>query len=141
MAGANREEIFDVSAEQFYNALLDYENYAEILGEVDEIDILEFSEEGAKIQYSVNVVKKFSYTLKMTHERPNLVAWELDSGSLFKKNSGRWEIEDLGDNKCKVVYNLDVALKVFAPKAITNKLVAVSLPRMMKTFYEHAKGL
>ena len=141
MAEASREEIFDISAEKFYESLLDYENYAEILPEVDSIDVLECSEEGAKVQYNLNIVKKFSYTLKMTHDRPKSLVWDLDSGSLFKKNSGRWGIEDLGDDRCKVTYSLDVGLKVFAPKAITKKLVSVGLPRMMNAFFEHAKSL
>ena len=141
MAGATREEVFNISADKFYDALMDYENYPEILSEVDSIDVLEKNESTAKIQYNLHIVKKISYTLRMTHVRPKKVAWELDSGSLFKKNSGQWTIEDLGDDKCKVTYDLEVALKVFAPKAITNKLVAVSLPKMMNAFYEHAQQM
>ena len=141
MAGATREEVFDISAEKFYNALLDYEHYADILPEVDSIDILEKNASTARIQYNIQIVKKISYTLKMTHEKNRRVAWELEAGNLFKKNSGSWLIEDLGNDRCKVTYDLEVALKVFAPKAITNKLVAVSLPRMMNTFYEHAQNM
>ncbi|SMF76591.1 type II toxin-antitoxin system RatA family toxin [Pseudobacteriovorax antillogorgiicola] len=140
MAGATREETFDIPAKQFYNALLDYEHYPKILSEVDSIDVLEKDEHQAKIQYNIHIVKKISYTLKMTHDRPRRVAWDLHAGSLFKKNSGEWLIEDLGD-KCKVTYSVDVALKVFAPKAITSKLVSVSLPRMMNAFYEHARNM
>lgn len=141
MAGANREEIFDVSAEQYYKAVTDFENYPELLPEVSSIEILEKSDTSTLVQYSVQIVKQISYTLKMTHTFPTEVKWHLDSGSLFKANNGSWTIEPLGDNQCKVTYDLDIALKVFAPKTITKKLVAVNLPRMMKTFYEHAKTL
>jgi ribosome-associated toxin RatA of RatAB toxin-antitoxin module len=141
MAGANREEIFDVSAEQYYKAVTDFENYPELLPEVSAIEILEKSDTTTLVQYSVQIVKQISYTLKMTHTFPTQVEWHLDSGSLFKANNGSWTIEPLGDNQCKVTYDLDIALKVFAPKTITKKLVAVNLPRMMKTFYEHAKTL
>jgi ribosome-associated toxin RatA of RatAB toxin-antitoxin module len=141
MAGANREEIFDVSAEQYYRAVTDFENYPELLPEVSSIEILEKSDTTTLVQYSVQIVKQISYTLKMTHTFPTQVEWHLDSGSLFKANNGSWTIEPLGDNQCKVTYDLDIALKVFAPKTITKKLVAVNLPRMMKTFYEHAKTL
>ena len=141
MAGANREEIFDVSAEQYYRAVTGFENYPELLPEVSSIEILEKSDTTTLVQYSVQIVKQISYTLKMTHTFPTQVEWHLDSGSLFKANNGSWTIEPLGDNQCKVTYDLDIALKVFAPKTITKKLVAVNLPRMMKTFYEHAKTL
>ena len=139
MAGASREEIFDVSAEKYYEALVDYEYYPKLLPEVDSIDVLEKNDSAAKIQYNIQIVKKISYTLKMKQSRPNSLEWSLDSGSLFKTNTGAWKIESLGDDKCKVTYNLDVALKVFAPKAITNKLVAVNLPRMMKAFTRELK--
>ncbi len=138
MSGTTREEVFDVSAEKFYKAITDYENYANILPEVDSIEVLEKTEKSAKIQYNIHVIKKMSYILKMSQHPPTKLEWNLDSGSLFKTNSGSWNIEALGNNKCKVTYSLHVALKVFAPKAITNKLVAVNLPRMMKAFYNRA---
>ncbi|NRA67871.1 MAG: SRPBCC family protein [Pseudobacteriovorax sp.] len=141
MAGANREETFNVSAEKFYAALIDYENYPKILPEVDGIRVLEKSESSAKIEYSINLVKKLTYILNMKHSKPTRIEWELDSGSLFKVNSGSWDISVVDDDHCHVKYNLEIAVKMFAPKAITNKLVAVNLPRMMKTFYEHAKSI
>jgi ribosome-associated toxin RatA of RatAB toxin-antitoxin module len=141
MAGASREDVFDVPAEKFYAALIDYASYPEILGEVDEVEVLDFNETSARIQYTINIVKAFSYILKMTQKRPELVSWTLESGSIFKKNEGRWKITPQGPNSCKVQYELDVDLKVFAPKAITNKLVAVNLPRMMQSFYDKAKAL
>lgn len=141
MSGAIKEEVFDVSAEKYYKALLDYKSYPKLLAEVDNIDVLEFSDKGAKIQYHINLVKKLSYILQMTHTKNKKVAWHLDSGSLFKKNEGAWTLTDIGKDQVKVHYELDVAVKIFAPKAITNKLVAVNLPRMMKIFYEHAKTL
>ena len=141
MTGVSREETFEISAEKFYAALVDYASYAEILTEVDDIKVLECSETSARIQYSINVVKSFSYILKMTHKRPSFLSWELESGSIFKQNSGQWRITPTGPNSCKVNYNLEVDLKVFAPKIIVNKLVAVNLPRMMQAFYIKGQAL
>lgn len=141
MAGASRVEEFDIAAARYYAALVDYAAYPKILPEVDSIDVLAFDEKSARVQYSIQVIKNFQYILKMTQKRPHSLAWELESGSLFKKNSGRWQIEALGADRCRVTYELDVEFKVFAPAAITNKLVAVNLPRMMQAFAEHARGL
>ncbi len=140
MAGATREEIFDIAAERFYEALIDYKQYAKILSEVDSIEVLEASEKTARVQYKISIIKTFSYILKMKQTRPEGISWELESGDLFKTNSGSWTIKALGPERCQVTYQLDVAFKVFAPSAITNKLVAVNLPRMMQAFYEHAKS-
>lgn len=142
MAGASREEIFDISAEAYYRALLDYEHYPELLSEVSSIDILENNEKSAKIRYNISIaMKSISYTLNMTHTPNKRLEWDLDSGNLFKKNHGCWTLEAVGKDKCKVTYELEIGLKIFAPKAITNKLVAVNLPRMMRAFYEHALQL
>lgn len=141
MAGATREETFDISAAKFYAAVVDYEHYPKLLPEVDAIEVLDKSEKAARVRYKISIVKTFSYVLKMTQKRPEGISWELESGDLFKSNSGSWEIRSLGPEKCQVTYKLDVNFKVFAPSAITNKLVAVNLPRMMQAFYEHAKSL
>ncbi len=141
MAGAEREEVFNVSAEQYYAALTDFKNYPKILPEVGGIKVKNQTTTTASVEYSVNLVKTFHYTLKMTLKSPELVSWELEDGSLFKKNSGRWTITPLGPKQCRVSYNLDVEIKIFAPKSITNALVAVNLPRMMQSFYEQAQTL
>lgn len=141
MAGATRSETFDIAAEKFYAAVIDYDSYPKMLPEVDSIEVVEKSETSARVRYKVSVIKTFSYVLKMKQERPKLLSWELEAGDLFKSNSGRWEIKALGPDKCEVTYKLDVDFKIFAPAAITNKLVAVNLPRMMQAFYERAKAL
>ncbi len=141
MAGAQREEVFNVSAEKYYAAITDFNKYPDILPEVGGIKVKSKTETSASIEYSVTVVKTFNYTLKMTMKAPESVTWELEEGSLFKKNSGRWTITPLGPKQCEVSYEVEVEIKIFAPKAITNALVAVNLPRMMQSFYEHAQRL
>lgn len=141
MSGASREEVFPVSAEKFYAALTDYKSYPEILPEVDSIKVLEQTESMARVEYTVNIVKSFQYVLKMTQKKPEKLSWNLESGSLFKVNQGSWTITPLSPESCRVRYELEVDLKVFAPKAITNKLVAVNLPRMMQSFLDKAKKM
>lgn len=140
MAGAAREEVFNVSAEQYYASVTDFKKYPEILPEVGAIKIKSVTPTSASIEYSVTVIKTFQYTLGMKMKSPESVSWELEDGSLFKKNSGRWTITPMGPKQCKVNYDLEVEIKLFAPKSITNALVAVNLPRMMKAFADHAKS-
>lgn len=141
MAGASREETFDVSAEQFYAAVTDYKNYKKILPEVDSIAIKNETDNSVSVEYTVTIIKSFKYTLKMTQKKPSFLGWDLEEGSLFKKNSGSWTITPLSDKKCKVMYNVDLDLKIFAPKSVTNALVANNLPKMMQQFADHAKSL
>lgn len=138
-ANVERTETFDVGIDKIYNVIIDYEKYPEFVSGVDEIEILEQDDNGARVKYSLNLIKKFSYILKLTHEKPNKVSWVLESGDLFKNNTGSWEMKDLGDGKTEVTYKLNVDFKVLAPKMIVNKLVSSNFPAMMKAYHQRAK--
>jgi ribosome-associated toxin RatA of RatAB toxin-antitoxin module len=141
MPAQSRTEVFDVDINKFYEVLLDYESYPEFVDGVDDIEVLEQTEEGAKVKYSVNVIKKFSYTLNLTHERPHRVSWTFDSGDIFKVNKGAWILKDLGDGKTEVTYDLELEFKLMVPKMILNKLVQKNFPAMMKQYRDRAKSL
>ncbi len=141
MAKANRTEIFDVDINKLYDVLIDYESYPDFVDGVSEIEVLTKSETAAKVKYSLNLIKKFTYTLSMTQQKPNKLSWKLESGDFFKTNSGSWELKDLGNGKTEVTYSLDVDFKILAPKMIVNKLVATNLPMMMKAYQKRAKAI
>ena len=142
MPAAKRTEVFDIPREKFYNAIIDYESYPELLSEVNAVEVLDFGETSARVRYEVKIIKSFSYILHLFHERPQGISWELESGDLFKVNNGFWKLTEEDDGKTKVEYSLEVGFKVFAPKAITQKLVAHNLPKMMDIFYQRAvKGI
>lgn len=143
MAQAKRSEIFDIDINKFYEVLVDYKNYPEFVTGVNEIEILEFSETSARVKYSIDMIKKLTYTLKMTHVKPNKVAWAFESGDLFKINQGSWELKDLGNGKTQVDYSIELDIKGFIPGSgmIVNKLTETSLPSMMKSYFQRAKSL
>ncbi len=141
MANVERKEIFDVEINKFFDVIIDYESYPDFVDGVSAIEVLEFSPEEAKVRYFINLIKKFSYTLKMYQERPRKVSWELLDGDLFKKNNGSWSLKELGEGKTEVTYALDVEFKIFAPKMVVNKLVGHNLPAMMKAWHERVKGI
>lgn len=141
MPATERTEIFDVDQEKFFNVVTDYASYPEFVEGVDEIEVIDQGDDVAKVKYSINLIKKFTYTLIIKQEHPNRVTWELESGDLFKENTGFWEIEDLGDNQIKVTYSLDLKFKMMVPKMVISKLVSKNLPAMMQSYYERAKLL
>jgi coenzyme Q-binding protein COQ10 len=138
MASVERTEIFDAPIDKVYGVIVDYAKYPEFVAGVDEIEILENNDEGAKVKYSLNLIKKFSYIIKMTHEKPSKVSWVLESGDIFKTNTGSWELKDLGD-KTEVTYKVELDFKVMAPKMIVNKVVSGNFPAMMKAYHNRCK--
>jgi coenzyme Q-binding protein COQ10 len=138
MGQASRTEVFDVEIDKLYNAIINYESYPEFVDGVNKVNVIQKSDDSAEIEYSLNMIKEFKYTLKLEQNYPSKVTWDLKSGDLFKSNSGEWSLVDLGNGKTEVTYNIDVDFKVFAPKMIVNKLVSNNLPAMMNSFKERA---
>jgi ribosome-associated toxin RatA of RatAB toxin-antitoxin module len=138
MGQASRTEVFDVEIDKLYKAIINYESYPEFVDGVNKVNVIQKSDDSAVIEYSLNMIKEFKYTLKLEQNYPSKVTWDLKSGDLFKSNSGEWSLVDLGNGKTEVTYNIDVDFKVFAPKMIVNKLVSNNLPAMMNSFKERA---
>ena len=67
------------------------------------------------MEYHLNLIKKFKYTLSMIHHSPDSVDWSFEKGDVFKRNTGSWRLVDKGDGTTEVNYGLDVEVKGFVP--------------------------
>ena len=140
MASTSRTEVVDIEINKLYDVIVDYQKYPEFVEGVDGIKILAQDEKSAKVEYSLSVIKTFKYIINTKMEKPTKISWSLDSGDLFKKNDGSWDLKDLGNGKTEVTYTLDVDFKIFAPSSILNALTAKNLPSMMQSFFKRAKA-
>jgi coenzyme Q-binding protein COQ10 len=139
MPQATRTETWDAPIEKIYDVITNYENYPNFVDGCSSVEILEQTELGARVEFGLNLIKKFKYILELTHERPNRVKWSFESGAIFKMNEGLWELKDLGDGQTEVTYSLEVAVKGFAPKTIVNTLTSKNLPAMLNSYHEQCK--
>lgn len=139
MAKAVRTQVFDVDINKLYSVIIDYAKYPEFVDGVSKIKVLSQNETSAKVEYSLNFIKTFTYIINLTQVKPNKVSWTLDSGDIFKTNNGSWDLKDLGNGKTEVTYSLEIDTKIFAPKAILDNLSEKSLPVMMESFLKRAK--
>jgi ribosome-associated toxin RatA of RatAB toxin-antitoxin module len=139
MPEATRTETWDAPIEKIYEVITNYENYPDFVDGCSGVNVLEFSEEGARVEFSLNLIKKFKYILTLKHEKPNRISWEFESGDIFKMNNGSWELTDLGDGKTEVRYGLEVAVKGFAPKSLVNTLTTKNLPVMLASYHKQCK--
>lgn len=140
MATASRTEIVEVDINKLYDVLTDYARYPEFVDGVSSTKVISQNDTSAKVEYSVNMIKSFKYTLAITQVRPTKISWVLDSGDLFKKNDGQWILKDLGGGKTEVIYSLEVDFKMFAPNSILSALTQKNLPVMMESFFKRAKA-
>jgi coenzyme Q-binding protein COQ10 len=140
MAKASTTEVFNCSVEQFYKIISDYEKYQEFLAEVKQCKILK-SEGGRKlVEYQVQVMKSFKYSLWMTEVAPQSITWEFATGDIFKTSVGSWRLEDQG-GKTKATYSVEATFSMFVPGPIANALVSVNLPNMMSSYHKRVKQL
>ncbi|WPU63908.1 type II toxin-antitoxin system RatA family toxin [Peredibacter starrii] len=142
MARAERTEIFDVPADKFYQAIVDYKNYPQFVDGMKSVEVKSESADGATVTFNLNLIKEISYTIKLANKPHSEVSWSLVSGDMMKINNGKWTLKDLG-GKTEVTYSLEVELKGFMPGLgmIEKTLVNTNLPLNMKAFAKRAASL
>ena len=143
MAKAEKTEIFDVPADKFYKAIVDYKSYPQFVDGVESVEIKNESIDGATVTMNLNLIKKISYTIKLNHTPNKEVNWSLVSGDMMKINNGKWTLKDLGQARTEVTYSLEVEFKGFLPGLglIEKTLVNTNLPLTMKAFAKKAASL
>lgn len=141
MAAAKHTEVFQCSAEQFFSVVADYENYPKFLAEVKACRVVKSDATAKWVEYTVNVIKTMTYTLKTIETRPTKVAWTFDSGDIFKTMNGSWTIEPLNEKSCRCTYEVDGTFKMFVPGPIAKTLLTVNLPAMMAAYHKRIREL
>ena len=143
MASAQRTEIMEASAENIYKVLSDYSSYGEYMDGVSKVEVIERNGASVLAKYDINMIKKFSYILKLDEVENKSITWSFVEGDIFSENSGSWQLKDLGDGTTEVEYNVEVEIKVkmMGSGMIIKKLVNTSLPALMKSVEKRAQDL
>lgn len=134
MAGTKTTHTFDCTAEELFYIITDYENYSDFLKEIKECTIIKEVGNRKLVEYKVSVIKSFTYRLWMEEDWGNKkVIWSFDSGDMFRKSDGSWELKDVA-GKCEATYQVDAKMKMFVPGSVAKTLISVNLPAMMKAY-------
>jgi ribosome-associated toxin RatA of RatAB toxin-antitoxin module len=87
-------------------------------------------------------VKRISSTLRYDYEPPTRISWVQEDGDM-KSVEGSWELEDLGGERTRVTYNLEVDPGRILGMAMRGPVVGVlrgkmvdSMPGKLKAFVE-----
>ena len=140
MAGATQTIVVNVPPEQFAQVISDYERYPEFLSEMEAVKVLERNGDAADVEFTLNLIKRIRYVLRLTTRGNTGLDWTLVEG-MFKRNEGGWTLEPLGEGKTRPQYRVEVAVGVFVPGAIVNRLVGKTLPATLEAFKERAEKL
>jgi uncharacterized membrane protein len=87
-------------------------------------------------------VRTVGAEMRFSYEQPNRISWAQEEGDL-KSVEGRWELEDLGEERTRATYRLEVDLGRMLGMVIRGPVVGVlrgqlidSMPEKLKRFVE-----
>lgn len=140
MAKAEQSIEIKATTKQCFDVITDFESYPDFLKETKGVKIEKKSGNTTEVTFTLELIKKFSYTLKMLAKPTTNLSWSFVKGEIMKDNKGEWVLEDLGGGKTKANYSVDVNLGMFVPGAISKMLIGSNLPAMMDAFKKRIEG-
>lgn len=140
MAAAEQSIVIDVPRDAFMAVIADYARYPEFLRDMKETRILRREDGVADVAFTLHLVKRIEYTLRLVEDAPRGLNWTLVEGD-FMRNEGGWTLEDLDGERTHATYRIDVAVGVFVPGSIVNRLVGQTLPDTLRAFKLRAEAL
>ncbi len=140
MAEVRHTEIFNCSPEEFFDILIDYENYPKFLNEVESCKVIEDKENCKKVEYRISLIKDFQYINEHRETRPKEVSWTFLKGNLFKEMNGHWKLTKK-ENQTEAEYFVKASFGLFVPGLITKTILSVNLPSMMKSYHQRVAEL
>jgi coenzyme Q-binding protein COQ10 len=143
MAQASKSVTVNVSPEQFFDVVADYEKYPEFLPEVKKVVVNGGQGSIKEVTYTVDIkAKVINYTLKHTAERPSVLRWTMVKGEMMKGNDGSWVIKPGAQpNTTEATYNIDLRLSALVPGFIEKALAEQQLPGLLANFKARAEKL
>ena len=142
MAQAQKTITIDVTADQLYDVINDFEKYAEFLPEVKKIVVAKGPGDAKDVTYTIDIkAKTITYTLRHTGQKPTKASWKMTTGEMIKGNEGFWDLKDLGNGKTEATYNIDLKLSAFVPGFVEKALAETSLPELLANFKKRAEKL
>ncbi|MFN7906118.1 MAG: type II toxin-antitoxin system RatA family toxin [Pseudobdellovibrionaceae bacterium] len=144
MASATTTDVFNCTQEEFFKIISDYEKYPEFLSEVKKCEVIKSDGNIKIVEFSVSMIKSFKYQMKIIETAPTSMTWSFVSGDIFKTSTGSWALKPPDDNnaaKTKATYSVDATFNLFVPGPISNALVSVNLPNMVKAYHQRIKKI
>ncbi len=140
MAHASKSIVINVTRDQLFDVIVDYQKYAEFLPEVKKVTV-SGAPPDALVTYQIDIkAKTISYTVQMKAQRPGTVAWAMTKGEMMKENKGTWLLKEVPGGT-EATYEIDLKLGALVPSFIEKALAEQSLPALLANFKARAEKL
>jgi len=132
--------VVNASPAHMFDVITDYPRYPEFTSGVFAASIDSIDGDVHIVTFDAKLVRRISYTLRLVHDRPRKVEWSLIRAPLLKSNNGHWILEPLPGDRTEVRYLCELGIGALIPKAVSTRMVAVSLPSMLREFKQRAES-
>lgn len=140
---AEEQIVINGTAQECFDALIDYESFHEWQDAVNDVKILERDDEGRGkvVELTVDAkMKTIRYRLDYHYDEPNSVTWDFLEGDV-KEIEGGYEIEEQGDGTTLIKHELQIDPGVWVPGRIARTLNEQVLQRSLKDLKDRVEGL
>ena len=139
MPSARHEVNIGVTIDEMMDVITDFARYPSFLPEMDSCDVLQVKGNQWDVRFTVKVVKRIRYTLRLEKVSDRSIRWSLVEGA-FKANNGGWDLTPSGDGaSIRAAYFIDLQVGMFVPSSIMRTLVERTLPETVTRFKEEAE--
>ncbi len=125
-------------ASTMFRVISDYMAYPTVLSNMESAEVLVRTDEYIDAKFTINLVKRVTYTLRLKEQAPRSLEWSLVEGP-FNSNDGSWTLTPIDENTTLAAYRVELTVGVFVPKYISNRLVNHSLPSVVNAFKTEAE--
>ena len=137
MKRATQEALIEASAQECFDAIVDFETYPDWQEAVQECEVLSRDDAGRarRVRTTIDAkVRRVSYTLDYSYDEPHSVSWDFVEGDP-KRVEGEFRFEDEGAGMTRATY----ALRLDAGVWIPGPLAKVLNDQVMKRAVEDLK--
>lgn len=127
----------DVEARELMDVILDFTSYPQVVSSVKSTEIVKQGPPVWEVIFSIEVIRKFEYTLRLELRNEHELHWSLVSG-FFVKNNGFWILEPTQQGT-HITYGVEMEMETYLPASIRNSLARHKLPKMVDGFIQEAK--
>ena len=135
----------DAPIEEVFAVAADVEGSPRWQPEIKSVEVLEHNDDGHQVLVEIETdakVRTLKSEMRFGYDDPTGISWEQTDGDL-KSVRGSWEFEDLGEDRTRATYWMEVDLGRMLGMVIRGPLVGVlrgqlveSMPGKLKAFLE-----
>ena len=106
---------------------------------IDACDVVSSGDNTWDVRFTVKVVKRIRYTLRLKRVDELHVRWTLVDGA-FKVNNGGWDLVPSADgSSVHATYFIELQVGMFVPSSIMRTVVERTLPDTVMRFKQEAE--